>query len=183
MSAAPRLVSTGGQPEPEFNLRKLIRAVRDELATGDRFAIAKEAARRIAPGQREEALLDALTEVARVVVNEAHPRIHEVPAAPAPAKGAGQVNSARSSKVTAMRRLWPQLKATYACLDVNKQLGDYGPDDLIFVAAHLEEQASRNAAKATQYRSLSGLLPKYKAKRVRDLPDTVLAAVFTGEAA
>ena len=83
MSTAPHLVSTGGQPEPEFNLRKLIRTVRDELATGDRFVIAKEAARRIAPEQREAALLDALAEVARVVVKGGHPRLHEVPAAPA----------------------------------------------------------------------------------------------------
>jgi hypothetical protein len=179
MSAAPQLV--GPVREPEFSLRALVREVRDELATGDKFVIAKETLHRIPPGQREAALLEALAEVARVVVNEAHPRIHQVPAGPA--KGAGQVNSARSAKVTAMRRMWPQLRATYACLDSNKQLGDYGADDLVFVAAHLEVQASQNAAKATQYRNLSALLPKYKVAKVRELPDAVLTAVFTGEAA
>jgi hypothetical protein len=185
----------------EFSLRGLIRQVRDDLGTGDTHRIAKEAAARISPADRDSAYLQGLTEVARAIVNSGHPQLRQAPgstlastpgagaqASPpgsshASKPGAGQRNSGRSSKVAAIRRTWPQLRATYACLDVNKQLGDYNADDLIFVASHLEAQAALSTVKAERFHDLSASLALHKVKKVRDLPDAVLAAAFLGEAA
>ena len=171
-------MSVPAESPQEFSLRHLVAGVRDELGTGDRHLIAKEAMSRIPREDRDSAFMQALTEVARAVVNSGHPQMF-----PAARAGAGQRNSGRSAKVAGIRRAWPQLRATYACLDENKQLGEYTAADLIFVADHLDRQAAQSAAKASHFRKLSGLMVQHKVSRVRDLPDSVLAAAFLGEAA
>lgn len=166
----------------EFSLRALVRQVRDELGTGDRHVIAEKTLPRIPAEHRDVAFTQALEEVARAVVKDGHPRLHSVPDSSSKPR-AGQRNSARSSKVAGIRRVWPELRATYACLDAGKQVADYSSDDLIFVAEHLETQARRNAAKAGNFRKLAALMAKSGAAKVADLPDEVLAAIFRGEAA
>ena len=169
----------------KFSIRALIRQVRDELGTGDRFLIAQKAMPRIPVAHREAAFMEALAEVARDVVKQGHPRIHPVPAfaPPAVVPKAGNRNSARSSKVASIRRAWPELRATYACIGRDKMLADYTSENLNALADELEKQARQNAAKAANFRKLAVLMDQSGAKKLSDLPDEALAAAFRGEAA
>lgn len=173
---------TGDSVSDDFDALSLIRDVQRELGTGDRHAIAKEALQRTPPDQYASALLQAYAEMGRHVVVAGHPRMGNVPDAAASVRSAvpGRVNSARSQKVAAIRRAWPELRAVYACLDPQKQFGDYGAADLLFVAEYLETQGRRSLAKASRFRALADLVTGSGVAAVRDLPDDVLAAVFTG---
>lgn len=173
----------------KFSLRAIVRQVRDELATGDRYRIAKEALPRIPAEYRDAAFLEALAEVARSVVNSGHPQIRGVPPQPdalmprPTASKAGNRNSARSHKVAAIRRAWPELRAIYVSIDKDKLLADYSSENLNALADWLEKQARHSSIKARKYRKLAVLMDQAAAEKVSDLPDDVLAAVFEGEAA
>lgn len=180
--------------EREFSLRALIRQVRDELGTGDARLIAEKAVPRIPAASRETALLEAVTEVARSVVVSGHPKfgaiaqpeaspplpLADLRPSPAqrPATRAGNANSARSQKVMAIRRMWPDMRKVYTSVDANKQVADYSIGDLQKLADLLEKQGRQSLAKATNVRSLAAAMARCKAAKVRDLPDDVLAAAF-----
>lgn len=170
----------------EFSLRSLLRQVRDELGTGDRYRIAEKAMPRIPAEHREAAFLQALAEVARDVVKSGHPRLHAVPvsvaASPAAPK-AGNRNSARSSKVAAIRRAWPELRQFYPSIDKDKMVAEYSSENLNALADLLQAQSRQSATKASRYRKLAKLMDQAGAKRLSDLPDETLAAVLRGEAA
>lgn len=162
----------------EFSLRAMARQVWDEMGSPDYHALAKEIARRVPAAKREAALNEALVEYARHFVVGLRPTARRV------RPGAGQRNSARSAKVTAIRRTWPQLRATYLTKDGQKALGDCTRADVVFIAEHLERKARENQRKAGWMRDVATALGQAKVQRVRDLPDDVLAGLLgEGEAA
>jgi len=163
----------------EFSLRSLTREVWAELDSADAHVLAKEIARRVPRSQREAALAEALTEYARVFITNQRPSGYSG----SPAAGAGQRNSGRSAKVAAIRRTWPQLRATYLTAAGQKPLVDCSKADVIFIADHLDRKAAECAAKSAWMRDLSAALAAHKALRVGDLPDDVLAGFLTGAAA
>ena len=174
----------------EFSLRALAREVWAELDGADYHALAKEIARRVKPAQREAALLEALTEYARTFVTNQRPSAQFRPpagtdgrTAPPPRTGAGQANSARSSKVAGIRRAWPELRAAYATVNGRKALGECARTDLLFIADNLNLKAQQNTTKATWMRDLAAVVQSHKVHRVCDLPDDVLAGFLRGEAA
>lgn len=160
----------------EFSLRKLAREVWDDLGSADYHVVAKELGRRVPAGSREAALNEALLEYARHFVVGLRPTARK-------AKGAGQRNSGRSAKVAGIRRMWPQLRATYLTRDGQKALGDCSRTDVVFIAEHLGKKARECQAKASWLRDLAGELGTHEAARVRDLPDEVLAQYLDVKAA
>jgi hypothetical protein len=161
----------------EFSLRALTAAVLAELDTEDREQIIKEVERRIPAKLTGEALRQALP----AFVHQAAPR-WTIPVQQRLREGEGKSRaSGRSPKVAAIREAWAKhLEGRYTVEDGSlRRLGDFGYADLMFVAQGLEEKAQRNHQRAAAMHALADALAKHKVRRVRDLPDAVLAGHFT----
>jgi hypothetical protein len=161
----------------EFSLRSLCREVWEELGGCDYHVLAEKVARRIDRADQERALDEALAEYCRQFTVGLRPTLRKVK------PGAGRRNSARSSKVQAIRQTWPQLKAHIFTKDGQKALGKCTVADLIFHADLLERQSRQLQAKAGRERQLAALLQAHKVDRVENLPDEVLAEYFSGDEA
>ena len=159
----------------EFSLRHLCRQVWDDLGGADYHVLAKEVARRIKASERDAALNEALIEYSRQFTVGLRPTLRKIK------PGAGQRNSARSAKVQAIRKTWPQLRAHIFTQDGQKALGECTAANLIFNAEVLEKQSRQLQAKASRERDLAALLHAHKVERVKNLPDAVLAEYFAGE--
>jgi hypothetical protein len=155
-----------------FDLERVAAQAWRDLETGDRRVLAKEIAERIAPGDREQALLQALAEYCRRFNSLMRPTGYR--------PVAGARNTGRSAKVAAIRSTWPQLRATIATPDGQKPLGDCTHDDLIFHAGLLEQQARQHQRKASFERDLAAELATQGVTRVRDLSAEVLATYISG---
>lgn len=184
---APPVHAPAAHPR-EFSLLALAREVWDEMGGCEYHVLAKEIARRIQPDDRLAALNEALVEYARHFnTRQGKAAPPKVSPSPVPTTGgaggstkpaAAQRNSARSSKVRAIREAWPQLRRYISTQDGRKALGDCTADNLIFHAGLLEGLANANAKQAEKERSLAALLKAKKVARVRDLPDSALAEYF-----
>lgn len=161
----------------EFSLRKLAREVWEDLGSADYHVVAKELARRVPPNRREAALDEALLEYARHFVVGLRPTARKTK------PGAGQRNSGRSAKVAGIRRMWPQLRATYLTRDGQKALAECSRVDVVFIAEHLDKKARECTRKGAWMRGLAGEMATHEVERVRDLPDEVLAQYLDGTAA
>jgi hypothetical protein len=157
----------------EFSLRQVALAVLADSDSEDRGQIIKEIEHRVA----REDLADALREALPAFVHQVAPRW----TVPVPGEqGAGQRNSARSSKVGAIREAWRKhLEGRYTVEDGSlRRVGDFTCDDLLFVADGLEARARANFARAASMKALAGKLAAHEAEHVRDLPAEVLREFF-----
>ncbi len=156
-----------------FSLRAVTLAVLAGSVSEDRDQIIKEIEHRIPRKDVAEALRQALP----AFVHSAGSNRWSLPV-PAP-EGRGRA-SGRSAKVAAIREAWRRhLEGRYTVEDGSlRRLGDFGCDDLLFVASGLEVKARTNFARASSMKALAGKLAEHKAERVRDLPADVLAGFF-----
>jgi len=160
----------------EFSLRALAHEAWNDLGGCDYHILAKEIHRRIAAKDRDAALDEALVVFAREFASNLSPAMHKT-------TGAGQRNSARSAKVSGIRRTWPQLRAHIFTRDGQKAIGKCTAADLVFHAELLEKKAGELTTRAGRERELAALLGAHKVKLVEQLPDDVLGEFFTGRAA
>lgn len=184
----------------EFNLRALVREVRNTSTMLDPHLIAAEVLRRIGDADLRSALAECLASLVREEIRHARnqgsfPLPPEPPSRPSMLRPVQPVGTfagttgnapanprpARSAKVAAIRAAahsWMQ-DVIHTSADPRewKRVGDCTFSDLMFAATSRREQARRTNAKAAEYEALAGLVRAHGVERVRDLPEHVLRGV------
>jgi hypothetical protein len=158
----------------EFNVRALIREVLDDTDYAEPDQIAKETTARIPAEHINDALHEAMRELARIVMSQhrRQVRARSTTRAEAPAGGG------RSRKRDRIRRYHRELRTRYRGVSGYKLLADMTRDDLLAAAAERDDQAAANQARADELRRWAALLEQHGAARVGDLPGAALDAMF-----
>lgn len=182
----------------EFILSRLIMQISAESQLADPGLIVDEVMRRILPGQRQEALRQALVLVVPTLVTRTRSPLPLFVRPPSPVpthgadytetSGAGQRPAAAhrpSWKVTGIREAWQRALQNRIKVGAGesdwKFLSDCTRSDLAHAAAIREELARRNTDNAAQYRKLAELVTKHGVDTVGQLPDAVLSQTLTEE--
>lgn len=161
----------------EFNLHALIREVCDSSTIADPATLAKEVGQRIGRNQQRAALEQALPTLVQHAVSRAR---NSSPGGQKDRDGhiAGAAGG-RSRKVASIREHWQKMLRERVAVGMSggdwKFLADCTAADLGVAAQIRDDHASRNAARATQFRNLAELLDTHGVDTVGDLPDTALA--------
>jgi hypothetical protein len=155
-----------------LNLRALIRDIADNSSLRGPREIAAKVAESIPNRQVRAALAEALVAYVREELTRAR-------ATTAPVL-TGNVNSARSSKVAAIRGWRRTLVGQFHVgAGVWQRLADCSYEQVVFLAAERREMAERNAAAADMFDHLGATMRKRHAKVVADLPEPVLAELLS----
>ncbi len=162
---------------PAFDLHALVRSVTDGSSLRGPREIAAKVAENVPANKRLAALEDALVPYVRIYLQHARQ-----PASPAP-KQTGNRNSARSSKVTAIREGWKKTLAGQFHIGAGEwqALADCTYENVAFLAAERRDVAARTVAAAEMFEALANAMRKAKVNHVRDLPESVLAQILTAE--
>jgi hypothetical protein len=163
----------------EFDLHSLVRSVTDGSGLRGPREIAAKVAENVPAGKRLTALEEALVPYVRVYLQHARQ-----PAPPAPT-GVGARNSARSSKVHAIREGWRRTLAGQFHVGAGhwQVLADCSYENVTFLAGERHENARRSAATAAMFDQLAEAMRSDGVDRVGDLPDSVLAQILATEVA
>jgi hypothetical protein len=165
----------------EFDLRALLAPHLAEPGDIHRAKLVRDLLNEIPPRHREAALAQALPAyVAHEVTSQRRGTSIRPSDAPATGKRVRPLpaRSAKRERISAWWRRALEEKYATATPGVAKSLGDMDRTDLLFAIRVREIAAEKTAAKAAALRGLLELLDEHGAARVRDLPDTVLAAVL-----
>jgi hypothetical protein len=159
------------------NLRALIRDIAENSSLRGPREIAAKVAENIPAKQVRAALAEALVAYVREELTRA--RATSAPVLP------GNVNSARSSKVAAIRDAWRRTLAGqfHVGAGVWQRLADCSREQVMFLAAERREMAERNAAAADMFDRLGAAMRKRHAKVVADLSEPVLAELLSAAVA
>lgn len=159
------------------NLRDLIR----EVADGSSLRGPREIAEKVAENIPAKHVRAALAETLVAYVREELTRARAVPVSPA----AGKANSARSSKVRAVREAWRRVLAGQFHVGEGRweRLADCSYEAVTFLANERREMAARNAAAAEMFERLGEQMRQHRASVVAELPEPLLAEILSAEAA
>lgn len=171
----------------EFHLGALVRQVMDETDIADPHELAAKVAEMVPARLRLEALRQALPTFVRVRVTQDRGSHTVSPSA----RGSGNTNSGRSSKVAAIRAAAPAWKkALRERLNVGDRvwrfLGECTIENLRFAAVQRRQMALHNSEAAGRYDRIADALETHSVETVQQLPEPVLAELFPsgdGEAA
>jgi len=175
--------------ETSFVLSRLVHAVSAESQLADPGLIVDEVMQRIRPGERQEALRQALVLVVPMIVTRTRsplpPFVHPSPAdhQETPAPRPQPAPPRPSWKVTGIREAWQRALQNRIKVGTGendwKFLSQCTSADLTHAASIREELARRNADRASQYRQLADLVTSYGVDTVGQLPDAVLSQTLT----
>lgn len=167
----------------EFALRSLVRAVTETSGLRGPREIAAKVAENVPDGQLRAALAEALVAYVRESLTRQR-RILNLTTLSAPSH-VGALNSARSSKVAAIRESWRRTLAGQFHVGHGQWevLADCSVAQVAFIAHERREHARRNAHVAGMFDELAVAMKRRKATRVGDLPGPTLAQILTSEVA
>lgn len=163
-----------------FDLRALVRDVLDQADDLDLDKLVNEVDQRIAVGDRDTALRQALSEIVRDVVRGSRNHLSIVTSTGARER-ARPVADRPSRKVAGIRDYWRKaLMAEYSVGTPGtlKRLADLTRADLMFNIESREKIARASAAKALELRALLDLVVRHDVVTVGELPESVLAATL-----
>jgi hypothetical protein len=167
---------------PEFDLRALIREVRDTLPAPDPRLLAKEVHRRVRRSDLDSALAQALPALVYSMISSE--RSSSSPGGQLRddthiTAAAGGFVSSKVAGIAAWHRKLSNWINVGPNVDEWKLLRDCTASDLDYSASTKEEHARRVQAHATELRTLAALLTEHRVTTVGELPEAVLAPVLS----
>lgn len=162
----------------EFDLHALVRSVSDGGGLLGPREIAAKVAENVPAKLRLAALEEALVPYVREYLTRARSVRPLIPVS-------GSRNSARSSKVAAIRDGWRRTLAGQFHVGSGQWqvLADCSYENVLFLAAERHENARRSAAAAGMFDALADAMKSAGVDRAGDLSESVLADVLSVEAA
>lgn len=162
---------------PGFDLHALVRSVTDGSGLLGPREIAAKVAENVPANKRLAVLQEALVPYVRIYLQHARQPISAAPT------GTGNRNSARSSKVSAIREGWRKTLAGQFHVGGGEwqTLADCSYENVAFLAAERRDVAARTIAAAEMFEALAKAMRKAKVDHVRELPESVLARILTTE--